>query len=498
MALEFSEDSMREYILDHGGRVKNIELVTHFKAFLNDPDRTDEMRERFKQHVNTLATVKVDDQKEKIVVLKKKYRSDSGGGNHDIRARSEPPLNTVSDNTDGTGQSRVRSDGNLSGSPLRTSGSSSTLTSTTSTTNDSLSLGSAVSSSSLSSGDPDDVNASIISVKERAKHLNRIESESEIQKVSSSNLGAVRKKEGRKNRDADGDDSSTSSGYEPIGPIEREWLVKCSSSDYHLMHELLSKNPQLAAVKDYTSGYTALHWAAMHGRVEVIKMLMSKSRVNVNQRTGYTPLHLAAIQGHEAIIEILVNAFKADPNIRDYSGKKAKQYLRNSASSRAQQLLVSNRLSSKSVGYEKSDGGFMRNSGSRRSNRDSAIRSLIRASTGAMKQTAIRSGWGSTEDVSSGNTTPRSSPSPRNSAEPSPNLHRRKGSFKGRDGDLMPPPSSGSVPFRNKQRSSKHSQSKESLHSEEKQLSLSKKQVPRSESEPNLGEAVQPSKSTFI
>jgi hypothetical protein len=47
-------------------------------------------------------------------------------------------------------------------------------------------------------GQEEDNNASVLSVKERAKHLNRIESESEIQKVSSSNLGAVRKKEHRK------------------------------------------------------------------------------------------------------------------------------------------------------------------------------------------------------------------------------------------------------------------------------------------------------------
>lgn len=47
-------------------------------------------------------------------------------------------------------------------------------------------------------GQEEDNNASVLSVKERAKHLNRIESESEIQKVSASNLGAVRKKEPKK------------------------------------------------------------------------------------------------------------------------------------------------------------------------------------------------------------------------------------------------------------------------------------------------------------
>ncbi|XP_045191908.2 uncharacterized protein LOC123548589 isoform X4 [Mercenaria mercenaria] len=207
---------------------------------------------------------------------------------------------------------------------------------------------------------------------------------------------------------------------------------------------------------------------------------------------GYTPLHLAAIQGHEGIIELLTKTYYADANIRDYSGKKAKQYLSNSASSRAQQLLVSSKLSSKS-GNEKSDNGFMRNSGSRRSNRESAIKSLIRASTGAMKQTVMRSGWGSSEDVIN-EKTPKSSP--RNSAEPSPVIHRRKGSFKDRDRDLMPPPGASS---RHSHKSNKpqHSVSKESLHTEDKKLSMMK-QVPRSESEPNLGEIVQPSRSTFI
>ncbi|XP_045191905.2 uncharacterized protein LOC123548589 isoform X2 [Mercenaria mercenaria] len=230
---------------------------------------------------------------------------------------------------------------------------------------------------------------------------------------------------------------------------------------------------------------------------------------------GYTPLHLAAIQGHEGIIELLTKTYYADANIRDYSGKKAKQYLSNSASSRAQrdslvlnrsksvpfdksdylektELLVSSKLSSKS-GNEKSDNGFMRNSGSRRSNRESAIKSLIRASTGAMKQTVMRSGWGSSEDVIN-EKTPKSSP--RNSAEPSPVIHRRKGSFKDRDRDLMPPPGASS---RHSHKSNKpqHSVSKESLHTEDKKLSMMK-QVPRSESEPNLGEIVQPSRSTFI
>ncbi|XP_052818479.1 uncharacterized protein LOC128244519 [Mya arenaria] len=296
-------------------------------------------------------------------------------------------------------------------------------------------------------------------------------------------------------------------------------------------------------------------------------MLMGKQGVNVNQKTGYTPLHLAAQQGHEEVIELLIQGLKADPNIRDYSGKKAKQYLPNSASSRTQrkshhshladsvdstvatsislrkttpgenpvilrhkanktisqpsdfrrvkselisaptdfrhvqsagssseiggfgELLVSSRLGSKTSTGQSQDGAFMRNAGNRRSNRESAIRSLIRASTGAVQRTVRRGNWGSTEDVNSDGSTPRSSP--RNSAEPSPNLYRKSVP---KDRDLMPPPT---APSRNKGRKPVHSISKESLHSEERKSSVVR-QVSRSESEPNLGDVTQPSKTTFI
>ena len=38
-ASDFTLDSVKEFMLSHGGRVKNHELVTHFKGYLNDPDR---------------------------------------------------------------------------------------------------------------------------------------------------------------------------------------------------------------------------------------------------------------------------------------------------------------------------------------------------------------------------------------------------------------------------------------------------------------------------
>ena len=37
MAAEFSVDAVKECILARGGRIRNHELVTYFKKFLNDP-----------------------------------------------------------------------------------------------------------------------------------------------------------------------------------------------------------------------------------------------------------------------------------------------------------------------------------------------------------------------------------------------------------------------------------------------------------------------------
>lgn len=69
----------------------------------------------------------------------------------------------------------------------------------------------------------DDGNASIMSVKERARHLNRIESETELQKTSSSNLGAVRKK-----------DNKRVLLYSFIVTLERSASCKISFSTYQL------------------------------------------------------------------------------------------------------------------------------------------------------------------------------------------------------------------------------------------------------------------------
>ncbi|KAL3860419.1 hypothetical protein ACJMK2_010543 [Sinanodonta woodiana] len=471
---EFTLEAVKEFIVNSGGKVTNHDLVTKFKNYLNDPQDKVLNREKFKDFVNSLATIKIDEKGEKLLVLKKKYRDRVSDNNSyldikadSIRAQSEPPRNdrlfNITDSIDTGMSSRGHSERNLS-DRVGASVSQSSL-------NDSI--GSEISSSSFSSigAADEDADLSLMSVKERAQHLNRIESESQLQNTSS----AQKKRDNRTiYRDRDGDDDSSGTGYVEFDTIEKEWLATCASADYHNMHQLLNKRPALAKLRVNT----ALHFAAKHGKADVVKMIASKSGVNVNQKTGYTPLHLAAMQGHEEIIELLVHTYKADPNVRDYSGKKAKQYLKFSASSRAQRK------------YDPDD-SFMRNASFRKSNRVRAISSLIQGSGTGMKQ--FQTSW---DDMSIKDTTPKSTPgtSPANSVGPSP-VQQRKGHFSEKEKHLMPPPSAPSK----KSSRTHYSYSKESLISEEKRFS-EKSQVTRSESEPNLGGSLEAgsSKQTYV
>ncbi|XP_076171514.1 uncharacterized protein LOC143148748 isoform X1 [Ptiloglossa arizonensis] len=70
---ELSLEEIRKYLLENGGTARNHDVVKHFKRFLTDPETRVDARNRFKEYVNTLATIK-NEEGEKYLVLKKKYR----------------------------------------------------------------------------------------------------------------------------------------------------------------------------------------------------------------------------------------------------------------------------------------------------------------------------------------------------------------------------------------------------------------------------------------
>ncbi|XP_078365237.1 uncharacterized protein LOC144649589 isoform X2 [Oculina patagonica] len=62
--------SVREFLVKNNGKVKNIDLVHHFRQQLNDPVNKSKVRGEFKEIVHTIATVQTIDG-EKYFVLKK-------------------------------------------------------------------------------------------------------------------------------------------------------------------------------------------------------------------------------------------------------------------------------------------------------------------------------------------------------------------------------------------------------------------------------------------
>jgi hypothetical protein len=72
--------------------------------------------------------------------------------------------------------------------------------------------------------------------------------------------------------------------------------------------------------QDTLSGVTPLSWAALHGHVEVARLLIEHDAdLDVRNRDGARPLHAAAFLGHAAAVELLIES-GADVEARDAKG----------------------------------------------------------------------------------------------------------------------------------------------------------------------------------
>ncbi len=114
-------------------------------------------------------------------------------------------------------------------------------------------------------------------------------------------------------------------------------MMCTADGEWDSLQRLLEREPTLLSKKDFVTGFTCLHWAAKQGKHELMAMLVDFGKrhgvgINVNARSsaGYTPLHLAAMHNHMEVTKLLLGAYDADVDVRDYSGKKAAQYLRSS------------------------------------------------------------------------------------------------------------------------------------------------------------------------
>merc|ERR1719499_50679 len=124
-----------------------------------------------------------------------------------------------------------------------------------------------------------------ISVKERTKTFNRMASEEEVtsipdQKRRKNSNRNYSRAQSQNRDDYDRDSSSIST----LDQVVKQWMVAAAKCDYTTLFKMLRDDPRLAKAKDFTSGYTALHWACKHGNLDLVKLLAGQYGANTNIR----------------------------------------------------------------------------------------------------------------------------------------------------------------------------------------------------------------------
>lgn len=112
-------------------------------------------------------------------------------------------------------------------------------------------------------------------------------------------------------------------------------------SPYYYLHLKLFSYITLSKITVMWT-YLGFHNNLTVSNYHVLTLLLSERNFEHRTSGGYTPLHLAAMQNDVSVVELL-NFYGADPNIRDYSGKKPKQWLQRNASAHMNQILQARR-----------------------------------------------------------------------------------------------------------------------------------------------------------
>uniref|UniRef100_A0A3B3WZV1 SOWAHA-C winged helix-turn-helix domain-containing protein n=1 Tax=Poecilia mexicana TaxID=48701 RepID=A0A3B3WZV1_9TELE len=328
---------MGEGAVCYSGKVKNSELVNHFKSLINsgDPAEKQHNRELFKKLVNSVAVVRQIDEV-KFVVVRKRYQDF-------VREEMDQSLFGQTANSNARRSSSVSnyySDDKSCVESLQESGPA---VDSAAGARDGLR-----SQVHQQHGNPDKAVIRVPSLpaptSNSSSHQRELIKEPQCWKSKQTEAkqapgSPLVRPQNKTLRQAD--DESV-----PLEPIAHEWLVKCAAGLWGQIYALLLQDTRLAQKKDFMSGFTALHWAAKDGSCEIIHKLIDVSRkrgtcVNVNSKAhgGYTPLHIAAMHGHSEVMVALVQRYGASVSERDNDGKKALHYLGKGASAEVRALL---------------------------------------------------------------------------------------------------------------------------------------------------------------
>ncbi|XP_024872698.1 ankyrin repeat domain-containing protein SOWAHB isoform X2 [Temnothorax curvispinosus] len=437
---ELSLEEIRNYLLENGGTARNHDLVKHFKRFLTDPETRVEARNRFKEYVNILATIK-NEEGEKYLVLKKKYRqpfldlsppkqvaspvatpdlatpvsplrepppyrppppaplSPSSSSSYASLEESASPISVreKNDDSESVGVASVSSPPvpprRKSQDKLKVENKENVDRNRNSTSEAVIKENEAVTTTNPSSAEQ-------LSVRERMQRFNRMASETDLHARPNETTVPARK---RTDKGADEDDSASVASQ--LDGKSREWLVRAAQGDYQALAKLAAEEPRLTRLKDPTS-YTALHWGAKHGDENIVKLIAGTYRdyiksVNETTNGGYTPLHIAMQFGHENIFNLLVQVYGANQDIRDYSGRKARQYLASQEAAVSQDTF--HKIKARKKHAEK-DLGFLRIGSlnvrvKRTTEAFSQFLGVATSSTASSNNEKIHKSWGSADNV---------------------------------------------------------------------------------------------------
>ncbi|XP_062397031.1 ankyrin repeat domain-containing protein SOWAHA [Sardina pilchardus] len=322
---DVSEETLLNYIYSLGGKVKNADISKKYKPFINHNDLQlrAKYREEFKAIIDRIAVVKSENG-EKYLVLKKRYRqqlqdrersdqmspactsvpSEGAGSPAILLSQEDQPMSLGTDVEGSCSESegeREREKGRSR--PVVGEGPTITITEALSRLAD-----------QEVKADADVLSLREVSTLSSEDTPEPTDGEDELEKESKSDHELNQEEECAGNSVA-------------LDPVEKDWLYTAACAQLPHLTQLLEQEPALANKKDFTS-FTALHWAAKHGKEDMTRALANAGAdINTRAVSGYTPLHIAALHGHRHIMDLLVGTYGAKDNLRDYSGHFAYYYI---------------------------------------------------------------------------------------------------------------------------------------------------------------------------
>lgn len=352
---ELGQETVVRFLAERGGRARHEELREHFRGWLSppEPERRAAARQRFKELVNAVATVRQEpDTGAKYVCLRRRYCVPGAAGAVSPEAaaaaaegsaeRPSPPPSPRAD------AEREAAAGGDAGGRAEPEGRRGEATRPSQAAGGGQRKGSRRGPAAGHGGGGGE--EAVIATEEAAEGSGGAaggrRSLRETARGGSPQLKRGVPPGGGRGRGGGGDSDSASvasssaeeegstTGSVALDPLEHAWMLSASDGRWETLEGLLSCEPALFCKKDFITGFTALHWAAKHGRQELLATLVNFAQrhqlpVDINARTsgGHTALHIAAMHGHTEVVKLLVGAYDADVDIRDYSGRKAAQYL---------------------------------------------------------------------------------------------------------------------------------------------------------------------------